>query len=159
MKVFKKVGIIAILCLLLIILLPKYVNADGLTLTDIKSGGDSFVGASSNVSLFNEQAEKDGVNQMYYIILGIGIILSISIGIILGIQFMTTGVEGKAKVKEKLIAYAIGVVVVFGAFGIWRLTVNVIQGIIPETQTSTQTTTTSGGGAGQGSHGGSGAHR
>ena len=49
-----------------------------------------------------------------------GIIIAIAIGLILGIQFVTTGVEGQAKIKEKILPYIIGCIVVFGGFGIWR---------------------------------------
>lgn len=43
---------------------------------------------------------------------------------ILGIQFVTTGVEGQAKIKEKILPYIIGCIVVFGGFGIWRAVIN-----------------------------------
>ena len=48
---------------------------------------------------------------------------------VIGIQFITSGVEGKAKVKEKLIPYGVGCVVAFGAFGIWRLVLNILQDV------------------------------
>ena len=37
-----------------------------------------------------------------------GIIIAIAIGLILGIQFVTTGVEGQAKIKEKILPYING---------------------------------------------------
>jgi hypothetical protein len=49
------------------------------------------------------------------------------VGVILGIQFIVSATEGKAKIKEKLIPYCIGCIVVFGAFGIWKLVINILK--------------------------------
>ena len=54
----------------------------------------------------------------------IGILIAI-VGIVLGIQFITSGVAGKAKVKEKIIIYVLGIFIIFGGFGIWRIAINV----------------------------------
>ena len=53
--------------------------------------------------------------------------MAVIIGLIIAIQFMTGSVAQRAKVKETLIAYVVGCVVVFGAFTIWALVVNIIQ--------------------------------
>lgn len=74
--------------------------------------------------------QRNGASELYYIVLGIGIILAFVIGIILGIQFMVSGVEGQAKVKEKLIPYFIGCIVIFGGLGIWRFVVYLTQVVI-----------------------------
>lgn len=49
------------------------------------------------------------------------------VGIIIGIQFMVASAEDKAKVKEALVPYVIGCVVIFGAFTIWSVVVNIMQ--------------------------------
>ena len=57
----------------------------------------------------------------------IGVIVAV-IGIIfLGIKYMTGAAEEQAKVKETLIPFVIGCIVVFGAFAIWSAVVNIIQ--------------------------------
>ena len=38
---------------------------------------------------------------------------------------MTAETESKAKIKESLMAYFIGCVVIFGAFTIWRIVVTI----------------------------------
>ena len=53
------------------------------------------------------------------------------VGTIIGIQFMIASAEDKAKVKEALVPYIIGCVVIFGAFTIWSIVVNIGQDIIP----------------------------
>ena len=64
-----------------------------------------------------------------YILLGIGIALALMIGMYLGIKFMISSAEDKAKVKEALIPYIAGCVVVFGAFTIWRLVILLLSGL------------------------------
>lgn len=49
------------------------------------------------------------------------------VGIIIGIQFMVASAEDKAKVKEALVPYVIGCIVIFGAFTIWSTVVNIMQ--------------------------------
>ncbi|MCI8481836.1 MAG: hypothetical protein HFJ27_01800 [Clostridia bacterium] len=51
------------------------------------------------------------------------------IGMYLGIKFMISSAEDKAKVKEALIPYIAGCVVVFGAFTIWRLVILLLSGL------------------------------
>ena len=48
---------------------------------------------------------------------------AIIIGGILGIQFMTAGIDKKVQVKESLYPYIISCVIVFGSLGIWRLVI------------------------------------
>lgn len=51
------------------------------------------------------------------------------VGTILGIQFMIASAEEKAKVKETLVPYIVGCIVIFGAFTIWSIVVNLGQDI------------------------------
>ena len=52
-------------------------------------------------------------------------VLGILIGAILGIKFMIGSVEEKAEIKAALVPFIIGCVVVFGAFGIWKIVVTI----------------------------------
>ncbi|MBP3502112.1 MAG: hypothetical protein J6K42_01335 [Clostridia bacterium] len=157
MKLFKSI-IIVIIGFLIIYCSINTTYAD--TLGDIIKGGDDFTGAASGEQIFNEQAQKEGTSQLYFITLGIGIAAAAVVGMILGIQFVITGVEGKAKVKEKFIPYVIGCIVIFGGFGIWGAVVRIAEKVSePTTQTSQPTQlmpqpdkdgTSSGGGGGGG---------
>lgn len=51
------------------------------------------------------------------------------VGIIIGIQFLIASAEDKAKVKEALVPYIVGCIVIFGAFTIWSIAVNMGQSI------------------------------
>lgn len=60
---------------------------------------------------------------IYNILLAIATVVAVIVGAILGIQFMMASAEDKAKVKESLLPFVVGCVVVFGSFGIWKLLV------------------------------------
>ena len=59
----------------------------------------------------------------------IGSIVSVLTLVVLGIKYMMASVEEKANVKESLTPYFIGCIVVFGAFGIWKLVINTFSGL------------------------------
>ena len=61
------------------------------------------------------------INIVYNIMLALGISLAVIIGGILGIQIMWGSIEQQVKAKEVLMPYVIGCIVIFGAFGIWKL--------------------------------------
>lgn len=73
---------------------------------------------------------EDLSDSIYGILLTISILLATIIILVLGIQFMTGSIEQKAKVKEMLIPYAVGCVVVFGSFGIWKLVITIASTVI-----------------------------
>ena len=60
---------------------------------------------------------------LYNTLLLIGMVIAVIIGTIIGIKFMISSVEEKAKLKEILIVYVIGCIVLVGAFSIWKIIV------------------------------------
>lgn len=59
-------------------------------------------------------------------LLGIGIFVTLIVGVVLGMRLMFASVENKAKSKEALMIYIIGCVIIFGSVGIWRILVNIL---------------------------------
>lgn len=127
MQIVKKISIALIAVIAILTIQPQQSKA--LNTTQIISGGQNFLDGANDKELFDEQSEREGLDQLYYIMLTIGIIAAFIIGSILGIQFITTGAAGQAKVKEKIIPFVVGAVVIFGAFGIWRIVLNVYNNI------------------------------
>ena len=64
---------------------------------------------------------------IYNVLLILGTVIAVIVGSVLGIQFITGSVEQKAKVKDSLIPFVIGCVVIFGAFGIWKLVITILR--------------------------------
>ena len=64
--------------------------------------------------------------KIYNILTISGMIIAVIVGTILGIKFMVSSIEEKAKIKEILIVYIIGCVVLVGAFSLWKIIVNLM---------------------------------
>lgn len=91
---------------------------------------DGFISkGQSEGSKINGEALKDASNTLYNILLIIGIFLAVAIGMYLGIKFMLSSAEDRAKVKESLVPYIAGCVVIFGAFIIWKLAITLLSNL------------------------------
>ena len=93
--------------------------------SDIFNVGGNFIKqgkseVNANEIINNAELKKES-NKIYNILLTLGIVLSVIIGGILGIQMMWGSIEQQVKAKEMLMPYAIGCFVIFGAFGIWKI--------------------------------------
>lgn len=93
------------------------------------SSADSFLSAGSSTSVIDEGQLKTTSNFMFKLLTAVGIVVAFIVGIIIGIQFLVASAEDKAKVKEALVPYIVGCIVIFGAFTIWSIAVNMGQSI------------------------------
>ena len=96
------------------------------TVDEMMTGADNFLRSGSNEIVIKEIELQKTSNFIFNLLLSFAIIAAVIIGMIIGIQFMMAGVEEKAKIKESLMPYFVGCVVVFGAFGIWKLAVTIV---------------------------------
>ena len=96
------------------------------TIDDIMSGADSFVNEGESNVYIDENLLGETAGFLYNMLLAFGIITAVIVGSILGIKYMIGSVEEKAEYKQTLLAYLISCVVVFGAFGIWKLVINIL---------------------------------
>lgn len=98
------------------------------TLDDMMTDADSFI-SDSNGKTINATDLQEFSSIIYNITLQVGIGIAVVVGLALGIQFMLSSVEGKADVKKALVVYVVGCVAIFGAFGIWKLVIEIMQQI------------------------------
>lgn len=89
---------------------------------------DAGTGDDINIGI-DEGKLNEASSAIYNALTSIGMIVSVIVGLILGITFMVASADDKAKVKEALLPYVIGCVVIFGAFGIWKIVINTFNGI------------------------------
>ena len=127
MKKYKKllINIMVIFIILFNLFIP---NAYAGPLQDIMNRAEGFVNNGENGgNVINNDALKEGSNTLYNVLLVIGIAVAFIWGIVLGIQFVTGSLGEKSDVKKNLIVYVIGCIIIFGAFGIWRLLLQLLQ--------------------------------
>lgn len=68
---------------------------------------------------------KSFSNTFSNILIGIGTAIAVIYSVILGIKFMLGSMEEKAEIKESLVPFIIGCIVLFSAFAIWKMAVNI----------------------------------
>lgn len=95
----------------------------------IIGNAQDFKNAGNATIPINGDNVQKGSSTLYNILLSIGLFLAVAIGMYLGVKIMLSNAEDKAKVKEALIPYIAGCVIIFGAFGIWKLAITLLSGI------------------------------
>ena len=88
---------------------------------------DKFIEDGSNDKIDDLSNFQKQFGDIYNIVLQIGVGLAVIVGIVLGVKFILSSVEGKAEVKKMLITYVVSCVVIFGSFGIWKIVVTILQ--------------------------------
>lgn len=120
---------ICILSLFLIVIYPS--NVEAISIDGIFTGADNFIeiggGQSGINTTIDDTALSNTSDFLYNILLGISMIIAVVVGMVLGIKYMLATSEEKAEIKQTLPAYIVSCVVVFGAFTIWKLIINMIQ--------------------------------
>lgn len=117
-----------ILILFLLFTCTNITNAS--TTGEIIGGADNFVNsgkADPSNEAFDSSKLAEVSNLIYNTLLTIGIIILVIWGMILGIQFITGSVEQKVKIKESLITYIVGAIIILSAFGIWKLVISILK--------------------------------
>ena len=98
------------------------------SLGEIITGADDFIhnGVADNSYTIEGNHLQSMSDLLYNTLFIIAIVVAVIIGMIIAIQFMTASASEKAKVKETLVPYVAGCIVIFGAFGIWKLIVELL---------------------------------
>ena len=96
----------------------------------LNSAGDFLeTGKKPSSSGLNESNIKSTVNDIYSILFTLGVAITVIVGGVLGIKFMMASAEDKAKLKESLVPYVAGCIVIYGAFGIWKLSITIFSAL------------------------------
>ena len=100
------------------------------------ASGDGLEQAMTDADAFLDDGKNDKIDltdfqsqfsDIYNIFLQVGVAIAVIVGLILGIKFMLSSVEGKADVKKMLTVYVISCIVIFGSFGIWKIAITILQ--------------------------------
>lgn len=127
----KKISIFLLISILVIINIPIYSKA--LTFDNIIEYGDDFIKEGNNGNAQPISPDSTELQQLSNFISGIlltiAIVVTILAVVIMGISFMTQSIEDKAKIKESMTPWVIGIFVAFGAYGIWSITMNIFMNL------------------------------
>lgn len=125
-KLIFKILVIVFTMLSILILSNHFVQAS--SLSEAIGGADDFInaGVQNQSPAIDEDNLENMSDMLYNALLVIATIIAVIVGLIIALQFMTGSISEKAKVKETLIPYIAGCIVIFGAFGIWKLVVNIL---------------------------------
>ena len=128
-KMLFKVCLITLLILCNLSVYSTTCMADG-SLDDVMNNGNSFLNAGSESSTMIDQNDlKSLSNFISGVLLTIAIGVTVITGAIMGLNFITQSIEEKAKVKESMVPWVIGIIVSFGAFTIWEVAVNLFKSL------------------------------
>lgn len=128
-KMLFKVCLITLLILCNLSVYSTTCMADG-SLDDVMNNGNSFLNAGSESSTMIDQNDlKSLSNFISGVLLTIAIGITVITGAIMGLNFITQSIEEKAKVKESMVPWVIGIIVSFGAFTIWEVAINLFQSL------------------------------
>lgn len=122
-----KTKILAIILIIVINVMFFNINiVQASDISDVITGGDNFLNSGKSGSAKIDEDELQNTSTVIYnILLILGICIAVLISAILGIKFMIGSVEEKAQVKDSLVPFVIGCIVVFGAFGFWKIFVTI----------------------------------
>lgn len=100
---------------------------ENITIEDVTGGAKNFIqsGTSQNNPL-DITGIQNVTDVLYNILLAVGIVVAVVVGLLIGIKYMTGSVAQKSETKQLLLPYIIGCVVIFGAFGIWKIVVELL---------------------------------
>lgn len=127
----KKIKIFLVIILLTILVFSVNISYATSKSVDQKSLGDMITGADGFIKKANEdKIEQSNLqnlsNTVYNVLLVLAIVISVLVGAILGIKLIMSGATEKADIKQAMMPYVIGNVVVFGSFVIWKIVVLIL---------------------------------
>lgn len=136
MKIPKQTILKTILSLMIVtvimVMIPKEVKAASFW-EDVFGSGDDFLETGKDQATGSTSASDGDVAELitilYNVLSTLGVIVVVAVGGILGIKFMSASAEDKAKIKESMIPYIAGSIVIFGAFTIWNIAIKIFSNI------------------------------
>ena len=76
--------------------------------------------------VISEDGLKQISNSLLSILIPVGIVVSVVVTAILGAQFMWGSTENKAEVKQALVPWGVSIFVLFSAYAIWKVVVDIL---------------------------------
>ncbi len=119
-----------IVLILIILMLLFSINTEVSAFSEIIQDGADFIskgeqGKDNSEIPITAESIQDVSGYIYNILLAAGVVIAVIVATVLGIQFMIGGAEGQAKVKEMILPFVVGCIIVFGGFGFWKIAISI----------------------------------
>ena len=117
--------LILLISIIVILNLPTY--SEAASFENIINDANSFLNAGdSSVAGTPNETELQEISQtVSNVLLTIALGVTMISAVVMAINFTIQSVEDKAKIKESMIPWMIGIFISFGAYGIWRITMGI----------------------------------
>lgn len=94
--------------------------------SSINEKAKEFINRGSEKETISQQKVEQDLLPLARILMGIAVLVLLVVGAILGVQYMISGADERAKIKEKLIWYIVSAVLIFGAVAIFNIVINIL---------------------------------
>ena len=128
MKNTIKLIFLLLISVVLITNIPLYSNA--FSFSELLDSAKDFENAGGSGGAIEESGLQSISNSVSNILLTIALGVTVISAAVMGINFAIQSVEDKAKIKESMVPWMIGILVSFGAYGIWRITMGIFYGFV-----------------------------
>lgn len=132
MKIITKIILVLSLVGIVIAIMPTDVCAAD-PLGEIFTNAKKFVKddeISATTATINQEDMQEVSNIISKVLLTVAVIVAMISTSVIGIRFMINGVEEKAKIKETMIPFIIGMMISFGAYAFWKIALQIYKTIM-----------------------------
>lgn len=122
----KVLGKLLMAVILLYVLISAFSNVKAITLKEMEDKANNFINAGAanqNINYNNVTKEFSDLGQILTMI-GAGVMVGITT--YMGIKYLTAGPEAQAKLKVQLIGVVVSGMVIFGAYYIWKIVLQIV---------------------------------
>lgn len=121
----KVLGKLLMAVILIYVLISAFSNVKALTLQEMEDKANNFINAGAanqNINYTNVTKEFSDLGQILTMI-GAGVMVGVTT--YMGIKYLTAGPEAQAKLKVQLIGVVVSGMVIFGAYYIWKIVIQI----------------------------------
>ena len=124
----KSLLIISLFLLIINIVIANNYEVEALTLKEMQEKTEEFLttGKEESGSIKTDGIFDDLVG-MGSILTTIGAGVMVAVTLYMGIRFITATPEAQAKLKQQLIGLVVAGFVIFGAYFIWKIVINIVE--------------------------------
>lgn len=124
----KSLLIISLFLLIINIVIANTYEVEALTLKEMQEKTEKFLttGKEESGSIKTDGIFDDLVG-MGSILTTIGAGVMVAVTLYMGIRFITATPEAQAKLKQQLIGLVVAGFVIFGAYFIWKIVINIVE--------------------------------